>query len=439
MSEILTKNQKVKAVYSDMECEVQEFLGGGGQGEVYKATLGGQEVALKWYYKDSATAQQKRALEMLIEKKAPNQRFLWPEDLAESPDVNHFGYIMPLRPPDYKSLFDLMKRKIEPDFRAVITACYELADSFKELHALGLCYRDISFGNVFFDPDSGHVLICDNDNVTINKDKNASIQGTPRFMAPEIVRGEAFPSTSTDLFSLAVLIFYMLIVHHPLEGKKEASIKCFDLPAMEKIYGKEPVFIFDPNDDSNRPVQGYQQNALDFWPIYPRAVRDLFTRSFTDGLKDPENGRVREGEWRDAMIGLRDSILLCSHCGAENFYDVDQLKVDKKLNPCWSCQREVKLSYRIRIDKNIIMLNSGIKLYPHHIDSARNSDFSEPVGEVVQHPKDPNIWGIKNLSRVKWVCTTKDGKIQDVEPGKSVTISGGTKINFGKSLGEIRL
>ncbi len=67
-------------------------------------------------------------------------------------------------------------------------------------------------------------------------------------MAPEIVRGEAVPGTQTDLFSLAVLLFYMFVMHHPLEGKKELAIKCLDLPAMKKLYGTEPLFIFDPVD-----------------------------------------------------------------------------------------------------------------------------------------------------------------------------------------------
>ena len=42
-------------------------------------------------------------------------------------------------------------------------------------------------------------------------------------MAPEIVRGQAKASTETDLFSLAVLLFYMLFMHHPLEGAREAA------------------------------------------------------------------------------------------------------------------------------------------------------------------------------------------------------------------------
>jgi serine/threonine protein kinase len=115
---------------------------------------------------------------------------------------------------------------------------------------MGLCYRDISFGNVFFDPDTGEVLICDNDNVAVDGEGKIGVLGTPRFMAPEIVRGEALPSMHTDVFSLAVLLFYMLIMHHPLEGKRELAIKCLDLPAMNKLYGTDPLFIYDPDDDS---------------------------------------------------------------------------------------------------------------------------------------------------------------------------------------------
>jgi serine/threonine protein kinase len=119
-------------------------------------------------------------------------------------------------------------------------------------------------------------------------------------MAPEIVRGEAVPSTQTDLFSLSVLIFYMLMVAHPLEGAKEAAIKALDLPAMTKIYGKEPIFIFDPNDDSNRPVPGIHDNALAFWRIYPQFLRDIFIRAFTIGIKRPEKrARPRKRMARD--------------------------------------------------------------------------------------------------------------------------------------------
>src|ERR1051325_1345529 len=95
----------------------------------------------------------------------------------------------------FRSIVDLMKRRIEPSFRALATAGLELANSYLQLHARGLCYRDISFGNAFFDPYTGEILICDNDNVTVDNQSHSAVYGTPRFMAPEIVRGEPVPST----------------------------------------------------------------------------------------------------------------------------------------------------------------------------------------------------------------------------------------------------
>ena len=82
------------------------------------------------------------------------------------------------------------------------------------------------------------MLICDNDNVSANGIDNSSVYGTPRFMAPEIVMGRASPSRNTDLYSLAVLLFYMFMMGHPLEGKLEAEIKCMDIHAMNKLYGR---------------------------------------------------------------------------------------------------------------------------------------------------------------------------------------------------------
>ena len=441
MNQILTANQTVLTESSGLACTAGDFLGGGGQGEVYRADLGGTPVALKWYFPQSATPAQRTALETLVRNGPPNEKFLWPMELTSAEGVPGFGYVMPLREARYKSIVDLMKRRIEPSFRALATAGLELAHSYLLLHSQGLCYRDISFGNVFFAPDTGDILICDNDNVAVDGETEGGVLGTPRFMAPEVVRGEALPSTQTDLFSLAVLLFYMFTVHHPLEGKKESEIKCLDLPAMNKIYGTEPVFIFDPQDRSNEPVAGYHDNALAFWPIYPQFLRGLFTRAFTDGIQDPANGRIRESEWRGAMVRLRDSLLYCGHCGIENFYDVDTLRATGGTPPvCWSCQATLQLPPRMRIGKStVVMLNHDTQLFPHHTDDERLYDFSQSVAEVNQHPTDPRRWGLKNLSDEKWVSTLSDGTVRDVEPGRSVTLARGTKIHFGKLEGEIRL
>ncbi|NEP61843.1 MAG: hypothetical protein F6K31_33640 [Symploca sp. SIO2G7] len=139
------------------------------------------------------------------------------------------------------------------------------------------------------------------------------------------------------------------------------------------------------------------------------------------------------------MIKLRDSIIYCPHCGgAENFYDVHLLKQQRKLNPCWSCNQELQVPPRIRIGKNVVMLNYDTKLFSHHVDDQKKYDFSTPIAEVTRHPRNPDLWGLKNLSEEKWVVTTADNSVKEVEQGKSTTLAVGTKINFGKDQGEIR-
>ena len=258
MNQLLNSGEKVQMLPTELSYEVGKFLGGGGQGEVYRAQLvdgqgAGFPVALKWFfpYYLRQDPDLRARLERAVDKGPPTDRFLWPQELVQTKDRPGFGYVMPLREDRFVGITDLVTRRVVPTYRALVTAGFELAHNYRQLHAEGFCYRDISFGNVFFDPENGEVRICDNDNVSING-QGGAIVGTIRFMAPEIVRGEAGPTTQTDLFSLAVLLFYMLVNHHPLEGEKEAQIRALDLPAMTRLYGDDPIFIFDPNDTSNR-------------------------------------------------------------------------------------------------------------------------------------------------------------------------------------------
>ncbi len=437
MNQLLRRGQVVRTELSNLNCSVGEFLGAGSQGEVYRATLGTKQVALKWYFPHylQSDPELRRNLRTAIERGSPSDRFLWPIELVIAGSGSGFGYVMPLREDRYKSLIEVMKRRAEPTFRSLATAGFEIADSYLQLHSSGLCYSDISFGNVFLDPKNGQVCICDNDNVHVDG-QPTGIGGTIGFMAPEIVRGEAMPSSDTDLFSLAVLLFYLFMLHHPLEGQRELDVKCFDYPAKRKLYGAEPIFVFDPTDERNRPVPGYHDNGLAFWPVYPDFAKALFIKSFTAGLWDPKNGRVRESEWRAAMVHLRDSIVYCRACGAENFAHLDASGVPQF---CWSCHGALDLPFRVQIGRNVVMLNHDTELFAHHIDAKRIYDFSKPVAEVSRHPTDPSRWGLKNLGETSWQVTDATGAVLEVAPGRSVSLAAGRRIDFGPAQGEIQL
>ena len=434
MGRFFLDNQRVMTS-KGKNLEIVTFLGAGGQGEVYEVFYEGRRLALKWYFHQSATEAQKKLIDQLVSRGRPDERFLWPIELIGIIGKKSFGYLMPLRPSQFSNIVDLMKRRIEPSFDAIITACVQLADSFHKLHEKKFCYRDISFGNFFFHPRTGDVLICDNDNVSLEQVKSTGVLGTPRFMAPEVVLGYKKPDLYSDLFSLSVLIFYMLMMHHPLEGRLEKNIKCFDLPAMTKLYGKDPIFIFDPTNASNRPVPGYQDNPLAFWPIYTEQIKQLFTLTFTKGIHQLEK-RVNESVWREALINLKNSIVLCE-CGMENFYDLYKFQ-NGVTNKCWSCKRLLAPASRIKINNEVVILNLSTKLYGHHLLSKEKFRFKKILAEVVPHPKYKDTMGLKNLSKEPWYVKTKVGKEYTIDFGKSFTIEDGTSVLFGEVEGKIR-
>lgn len=413
---------------------IQKMLGAGGQGEVYSVICGKAQYALKWYFKHTATSNQKSILENLITKGKPDACFLWPMDLIEQSE-SAFGYIMELRPKEYKSIVDLMKRRAEPSFYNLCKVAFNLTRGYQKLHAMGYSYRDISFGNLFFNPDNGEVLICDNDNVSVNGKDDSSVYGTPRFMAPEIVVGKAKPSRNTDLYSLSVLLFYMFFMNHPLEGRLEANIHCMDVSAMNKLYGTNPVFIYDPDDKSNRPVKGYQDNAIIYWDLYPKVLKDLFVQAFTIGLTKPAR-RVTENKWLDTFSNMMSEIIICPGCGAEVFLDEAGKEALGVAHTCWNCQSTIPVPVSVQIEKCRILISKNTKLYAHHITG--NEDMDTVVGSISINPNNPNLWGIRNDSNENWTYIKADGTQTPIAPGRSAAIVKGAKINFGQYIGEFK-
>ncbi|MEM3658716.1 MAG: hypothetical protein QXQ66_09945 [Candidatus Hadarchaeum sp.] len=425
---LLPVNKKVRLQPRNTECVVEQLLGSGGQGEVYQVRVGREKKALKWYYPQLATQRQRESLEQLVKMGQPSKEFLWPQEVVTSSGAAGFGYIMPLREQRFKGIVDMLAGRAHPSFQTLCTVCRQLSDCYLKLHTKGLCYADINFNNVFFDPDTGEILICDNDNVIVNGQDPIGVIGTPRFMAPEIVRGEAKPSADTDKYSLAVLLFYLMFVHHPLEGKQEANIHCLDTNAMNLLYGTNPVFIYDPNNASNRPVPGYHDNAITYWRLYPTFLKNLFVRAFTDGLHP--NKRVAETEWRRAFVQLADSIVYCPKCGRENFYDEEQRSVPD----CWKCKAQVKVPYLLRLPQPTV-LRHDTRLYLYHVKVIPTYDFHQPVAKVSIHAD--GRWGLTNLGTEQWTATTADGRIVVVAPGKTIGLHKGLRIHFGEKTGEI--
>jgi serine/threonine protein kinase len=422
----LAPGSEVQLPQSRRRATVRRFIGEGSQGAVFDVIVEptGEHHALKWYFESRTMQRQRTAIEDLIERGAPDSRFLWPTEIASTDDHSTFGYLMPLRDRSSVSLADLLTGKVDVPFSIVCTLGMELAHTFLSLHSQGLCYRDISFGNVFFDPSTGRPLICDNDNVGVDGESPSAVLGTRRFMAPEIVRREASPSTATDLYSLSVLLFYLLMVGHPLVGRRELEFPTWDDHAESVLFGREPRFVFDPADSSNSPMPDLHSSVVVNWDIYPEFIRRLFTQAFTSGLTDPANGRVRESVWRSALARLRDLVVCCPACSKESFWQ-DGAGEQR----CWNCDRPLSAPVRLVIDGRPLALNRGTCVYRHHV--MLDYDFATVVGQVIAHPDRPDRWGLRNESDQTWEVVMPSDERVTADPGRSVGLLPGTRIRIG--------
>jgi DNA-binding helix-hairpin-helix protein with protein kinase domain len=418
-------------------CEIRELLGSGGQAEVYRAAFKGRECALKWFYPEQATPSRRAAIERLLKKGAPSDSFLWPCDIVLRPDGTGLGYITPLRASRFRNLGELLSRRVDPTFHVLTTICLNLCEAFARLHLENLSYSRFSFGNIFFDPATGEICLCENDDIVAVGEEWKGGFGTPRFLAPELISRQATPSMATDLHSLAVILFYLLMSHHPLEGRLETEINCLDLEAMRKLYGPHALFIFDPKNLTNLPVPGLQDNALVFWNFYPSYVRDIFARAFSAGLYDP-TARVSENEWRGIFTRMRDQIYYCDHCGTENFLpDSGNLPGPLPEQECWSCHEMLPSPLRLRLVHHAVVLNQDTLLFAHHLDANRRNDFSQIMAEMAPHPSRTDIWGLKNVSAATWNSFSPNGTSVPVPSGRSVILMPGLRVRFGNVEGTV--
>ncbi len=392
---------------------IRELIGEGTQGTVYKASGDRGPVAVKWYHPEFATTDQRRLLDVLVGRPSPDRRFLWPIDVVTAHGDDGFGYSMALRPEHFVSLSAWMSRTVDLDLARIATIGINLADAFLHLHAIGLCYRDLNFENVFFDPSTGDTLICDTDNIGVEGLTSASVRGTTYCMAPELVRRECEPSTATDRHSLAVMLFFLLMLHDPLDGA--ATDGAWDADAVLRAYGTNPTFVFDPHDDSNRPVEGLHDHVESLWWMMSDRLRELFERAFTVGLGDALYGRVLETEWRAALSAMRDLIVPCTACGRRNI-----LREDTRPVTCWSCRAIVAEPLRLRIGRLTLAAAAGAALFPHHLRG--DYDFSRPVAHVGTHPDLADVVGLKNESSLPWWVRLPSGKAVDVAPDVTIRL-----------------
>jgi len=205
-----------------------------------------------------------------------------------------------------------------------------------------------------------------------------------RYLAPEVICGGA-PDACSDSFSLSVILFILFFGNHPFEGAAAAQHPYLTDEIRRKLYGSGAVFIFDPENENNRPVRGIHQSVLRSWPSFPKVLKDAFVQEFCQmGVRNPRS-RLSVGQWEDKIKEVRDG---------PKFLVINN-------------DRKVSIVLGTKISFEGIMM---------------------PAAEVVLG-QEGKLW-IKNLSSETWSVYTPSGKKREVLPDGSMPAKEGMKINF---------
>jgi len=207
--------------------ELQDMLGRGGMGAVYRA-----------YHR---TLQQHRAIKILPPHFAADENFverfrreamiaagLRHPNIVQIYDVGEEGdlhYIV-MELVEGRSLREVTRSlgPLQPDY--AVRLLKQLADALDYAHGREVLHRDIKPGNVIVAPDDHLTLVDFGIARAANETRltrTGLMVGTPEYMAPEVVTG-AGSGKSADLYALGVLAYEMFTGHVPFGGTDTPAV-----------------------------------------------------------------------------------------------------------------------------------------------------------------------------------------------------------------------
>ena len=415
----------------------------GGQGDVYLVNYRGNDYAMKWYCKHPndviGGAQYATISKIYGEKNKPSNRFIWPLFMVteENPAKGkRFGYLMSLLPQGYNEMEDYLRKDADPkatrfkSYNAMLVAGMGITKAMQDLHMKGWSYKDLNPKNFAINPESGDVLVVDNDNVSVDGDL-CSVKGMRGYMAPEIPRSDykLNPSMETDRYSLAIVLYRLFFIDHPMEGKAWEKYPLCTEKVEDYLYAIKPIFHFNPKDDSNRPTSAYAPNASGRWKtdsLFSKELRDTFITALTDGVEKPEK-RPSELEWISVLAKTRDRLI--------------------RLNP--GREQFVNFGNRTSIPNRCLAMKIGSKcvaLYPQKAIyeftiTGDTKQYAKVDGGIVYDKRIDRLT-LRNLTDQIWRCySPKTKQLTDLSKGQEFPLEPGVAIEFHrenpKIIGEI--
>lgn len=231
--------------------EIQQLLGRGGMGAVYKAYDRelGRTVAIKVIRPEMAARPEileRFKREILLASRVTHRNVLRIHDLGEAGDVKFISmsYV------EGTSLSVLLERDGPMKVERALPLVRQIGAALQAAHEAGVVHRDLKPQNILID-NEGNAFIAD---FGISRSTEpggtmtevGSVLGTVDYMSPEQARGER-SDTRGDLYSLGVILFEIFAGTLPFTGGDARSVMLKRLheepPAIRRIRPEVPAWI----------------------------------------------------------------------------------------------------------------------------------------------------------------------------------------------------
>jgi serine/threonine-protein kinase len=191
----------------------------------------------------------------------------------------------------------------------VVTLGESLCRAVAAVHAAGLVHGDIKAQNVMLDRDDRVVLMDFGTGHERTTRPNARLAGTPLYLPPELLSGQVPASTHSDVYSIGVLLFFLLTGTYP--------VVAVDLEQLRAAHARgERRWLQSLRADLPQPLRLVIEQAIDPDPSrrYPTAaaLADALRGSQTEAAAGPRAWR-RISQRKAAAVAV---VLLTASSGA---------------------------------------------------------------------------------------------------------------------------
>ena len=299
-------------------------LGKGGMGSVYKAydeTLG-RTVALK--VMQQSIGQDRAFVEQFLQEARALAAINNPHivQIYSYGEENGQPYIV-MELVDGNRLDHLQEKHKALDEAFVLQTAIQVIQGLQAANAAGMTHGDIKPANILFDK-SGSAKVADFGLARFKgeKPKPGEVWGTPYYVAPEVVKGQA-PNEGSDIYSLGGTLYHVLTGEPPFncETVTDTVLLRFKEPAPDPRVFKNSVSA----KTAAILLRTLEMDPFARYPTYESLLKDVSTALLP--LIEARSGKKKQQEKRSLAVPIMVGLVVLALIGGLSVLGLNIFKV----------------------------------------------------------------------------------------------------------------